>query len=819
MGLSVTVADGNYAELLEGQRFAVAGLHGVVEADFFNWPATSPDGAPVLAGIARRIATFDWSNIDRDVLKALYESVIDIDTRRRLGEYYTPDWLAQKMVEEHFDDPLNQRLLDPACGSGTFLFWAVRRALAACDEAGISNRDALERVVAQVHGMDLHPVAVTLARVNYLLALTPERLADRRDLTVPVFLGDSVRWEHDDVRLSSSGICVRTSDELELFHEDLHFPEAVIEEPARFDRLVADLATRAAKRKRGSKAPSIVGILNRHSVAGEADRAAMTTAFHKLCRLHDQRRDHVWSYYIRNRARPLAFTRENGQADLLLGNPPWLAYRAMPRQLQKRYRTLAQERGLWVGGKVATHQDLSDLFVARAVEQYLKQDGVFSFVMPFATLSRRQFSGFRSGEWTAGDIGARAHLSESEEFARVKPPPFQVPACIITGRKSGVARALPVRVKMWTGRLPSPGLDWPSASEFLTAADGEVAAARDEAESPYRRRFQQGASLVPRMLVTVTRQPSGPLGVVAGRAAVRSARSANEKRPWKDLGALEGVVEEEFLKRIHVGATILAFRPREPALAVIPWSGGRLLAADDDRLDEFPGLAHWWRLAERVWDANKGETNSMSLTDQIDFRNKLSQQFPLASQRVVYTKSGQHLAACRIEDPSAVIDHKLYWSPVTSVDEGRYLCAVLNSRVLAERVSGLQARGQHNPRDFDLHVFALPFPLFDSGNSLHLGLAAHAARAERIASSICIAPTWQFQKARRVVREALREDGVEAQIDAMVDELVTDALSGVPDLLRTFSTGTADARARRIAGRRRPANRDSPAQDIHRAKE
>ena len=45
------------------------------------------------------------------------------------------------------------------------------------------------------------PVAVTLARVTYLLAVTPERLADRDELTVPVFLGDSVRCEQDHTLL------------------------------------------------------------------------------------------------------------------------------------------------------------------------------------------------------------------------------------------------------------------------------------------------------------------------------------------------------------------------------------------------------------------------------------------------------------------------------------------------------------------------------------------------------------------------------------------------------------------------------------------
>jgi hypothetical protein len=146
MRIPISPPDGDFRALLEGQRFAIAGLRGVVEADFFDWPAVSDQGTPVLAGIARRLSTFDWSDVDHDVLKALYESVIDADTRHRLGEYYTPDWLAQKLVDEHLVDPLSDRVLDPSCGSGTFLFWAVRRALAAFDAANVPNRVALERI-------------------------------------------------------------------------------------------------------------------------------------------------------------------------------------------------------------------------------------------------------------------------------------------------------------------------------------------------------------------------------------------------------------------------------------------------------------------------------------------------------------------------------------------------------------------------------------------------------------------------------------------------------------------------------------------------
>jgi hypothetical protein len=97
MGISVDAPGADVRALLEGQQFDVAGLHGVVEADFFDWPATVPAGEPIIKGIARRVSSFEWSQVEHDVLKALYESVIDSETRHKLGEYYTPDWLAQKM--------------------------------------------------------------------------------------------------------------------------------------------------------------------------------------------------------------------------------------------------------------------------------------------------------------------------------------------------------------------------------------------------------------------------------------------------------------------------------------------------------------------------------------------------------------------------------------------------------------------------------------------------------------------------------------------------------------------------------------------------
>lgn len=161
--------------------------------------------------MTRRLARFEWATVEQDVLKTLYESVITPETRKRLGEYYTPDWLAQLVVEEAIDAPLNTRALDPACGSGTFLFHAVRRYVEAGREAGQSVADILAGVSNAVYGMDLHPVAVTLARVTYLLAIGwLLRHPERGPIFIPsIWWLDPMGWSIDQSlerrRLGGSG--------------------------------------------------------------------------------------------------------------------------------------------------------------------------------------------------------------------------------------------------------------------------------------------------------------------------------------------------------------------------------------------------------------------------------------------------------------------------------------------------------------------------------------------------------------------------------------------------------------------------------------
>jgi methylase of polypeptide subunit release factors len=761
------------ATLLSGALFEQAQIGGVVEEDFFDWVLEVPEGDAFVRSLARRLAVFSWDDVEHDVMKVLYESVIAAAERHSLGEYYTPDWLAEEMVRASIDEPLDKRVLDPACGSGTFLFHAARHYLTAAEQAGLSNAEAIQGVTAHVLGLDVHPVAVTLARVTYLLAIGRERIQseDRPPFSVPVYLGDSLQWGQQHNVLSAGALTVSTEDGLQLFANELRFPEGLVEDAAKFDQLVTELARRSADRTAGSPPPSLAATFRRLAV-GPDDQAIVTQTFQVMCELHDQGRDHIWGYYVRNLVRPVWLADEPHRVDRLIGNPPWLAYQFMTTAMQKAYRAMSEERGLWSGGQQsAPHQDLSDLFVARCIELYLNYSGRFAFVMPLAALSRRQFVGFRSASYTARAHPVSVSFDEPWSLEGVKPDPFPVPSAVVFGELTGMAAPMPLTAVSWLGRLPLRNVSAAVAAERLTRDRVDVAVAGDEHASLYHARFSQGATVVPRALLTVEELPPGPLGVGVGRRAVRSLRSRQEKEPWKSVPTLEGVVEAQFIRPLHLGATVLPFRVRQPLLAVIPWDGQRVLHGGDDRLAGYPGLADWWLRAEGVWNAHRVSA-TMSLVDRLNFQHDLSDQFPIAPQRVVYSKAGNRLAAARVADGVSVIDHKLYWASAGSEAEAYYLAAILNSAVLTERVQPLQARGAFGPRDFDKYVFYVPIPLFDASDPLHVQIAELGARAEELAAAADVAESLGFQRARAVVRAFLEHEGVAAAIEATVSALI-----------------------------------------------
>jgi hypothetical protein len=153
------------------------------EFDPFDWVfAANEDGlSPLVEQIACRLRACDLSrspNPDnpRDLFQPLYEALLPKQARHALGEYYTPVWLAEHVLDElGYDGDPRRRLLDPACGSGVFLLAALHRVRAWHARHGAKHSmgevELVPLVQANIVGCDLNPLAVLTARVNYRLAI------------------------------------------------------------------------------------------------------------------------------------------------------------------------------------------------------------------------------------------------------------------------------------------------------------------------------------------------------------------------------------------------------------------------------------------------------------------------------------------------------------------------------------------------------------------------------------------------------------------------------------------------------------------------
>ena len=124
-----------------------------------------------------------------------------------------------------------------------------------------------------------------------------------------------------------------------------------------------------------------------------------------------------------------------------------------------------------------------------------------------------------------------------------------------------------------------------------------------------------------------------------------------------------------------------------------------------------------------------------------------------------------------VEDPAQELGVGQRLDGSAGRDEARYLTAILNAPALTSAVQELQPRGEHNPRDIAKYIFQLPIPLYDPNDAAHQELIALAVHAEHVAATTDL-PDVRFEALRRRVRQALADDGVAADIDAIVSPLL-----------------------------------------------
>ena len=380
--------------------------------------------------------------------------------RHDLGEYYTPDWLAELVLDElGYDGNPDKRLLDPACGSGTFLVMALNRVKTWYDahrhECGFGEDALLRKILHNVIGFDLNPLAVMAARTNYLLAVR-ELLRHAGAVELPVYLCDSIMTpsEYGDVFTGRSGNARR----LKTSAGDFSIPTEVTESREHIGRYADTLETCI---RDGYTPDEFIERCEAEAIP------ATQIPLHKELYRHLQRLDAdnengIWARIIKNALAPLFI----GRVDYVAGNPPWVNWQNLPegyrdgmKPLWVRYGlfTLSGSAGRLGGGK----KDISMLFTYSAVDKYLSEGGRLGFVITQSVFKTQGAGdGFRRFEyevkgtkWHIPPLGVH-DLSDFQPFDGAN----NSTAVLIVGKRMS-AFSYPVPYTMWKkavrGRIAS----------------------------------------------------------------------------------------------------------------------------------------------------------------------------------------------------------------------------------------------------------------------------------------------------------------------------------------------------------------------------
>lgn len=120
---------------------------------------------------------FTDSELDTRFLGDLYQDISD-DARARYALLQTPEFVEEFILDQTMEPALAERplegfkMIDPTCGSGHFLLGAFARLLDRWhrDAPALDERERVQRALDSVHGVDINPYAVAIARFRLTVA-------------------------------------------------------------------------------------------------------------------------------------------------------------------------------------------------------------------------------------------------------------------------------------------------------------------------------------------------------------------------------------------------------------------------------------------------------------------------------------------------------------------------------------------------------------------------------------------------------------------------------------------------------------------------
>ncbi|MEO0091728.1 MAG: N-6 DNA methylase [candidate division WOR-3 bacterium] len=409
-------------DIEDGGIYAKKGITNFLEGDFFRWylDAFSPRLEEAIREITRGLAEFEPATTiikpeaTRDLLKKLYQYLVPQAIRRRLGEYYTPDWLAELILNEvGYDGNTQKRLLDPACGSGTFLVFAIQRAKQYAKVHKEPPLETAKRIVANIWGFDLNPLAAIASRTNYLFALG-DLVNELEHIEIPIYLADSVL---NPTRTSGNifGDYLEVTTSVHKFQ----IPAIWVKEKGFLLAKAAPLVEKMAKNNYSITEAMVQ--FKKEGLVFPPNEQIVQDFYHDILNLEKKGKNGIWARFLKNAFAPMIA----GKFDFVVGNPPWIRWRFLSKDYKEATFPIWKAYGLFslkgyaqmLGG---AEPDFSMLFTYASADYYLHENSKLGFLITQEVFkSKGAGEGFR--RFRLGETGQYLKVLKAHDLVTIQP--------------------------------------------------------------------------------------------------------------------------------------------------------------------------------------------------------------------------------------------------------------------------------------------------------------------------------------------------------------------------------------------------------------
>ena len=386
--------------LEEGAIFRSLGIGNLLEGDFFAWYCSSNQWTNEIGSLVQEVfkiltqyedkALFQTGENVQDLFRELFMKIIPDKVRHSLGEFYTPSWLADNLIRETINlNPIktNWSALDPCAGSGTFVTILIKHVL--IETINLTNKERLDAVLNRVKAIDLNPLAVLTSRINYFINVS-HLISDTDEFEIPVYLGDS---SYVPTKVVIDNIeCINYSIKTIKGFINIDLPKSAVLDSVLFSKTMTSIEQDIHNLDAESIQEKLSAIIPEEDLTAEISNRISALA-EQFVELERNEWNGIWARIVTN----FLTTANLGKFDMIVGNPPWIDWKNLPAGYRERVKSICIDRHLFSGDSLTggINLNICALISNVAAMNWLKENGILSFLMPQTIIFQQTYEGFR----------------------------------------------------------------------------------------------------------------------------------------------------------------------------------------------------------------------------------------------------------------------------------------------------------------------------------------------------------------------------------------------------------------------------------------